>query len=352
MIIARLRHHLSPHLTLAVALMVCAGWLTTGSAAAVTTQLDPAGSVVSAYGGWAAWTHAGAGPGNYTLMVRSPGGAITSAQVPSSNGPFDVRLGPGTSGVDAVYQRCSDPERELGCHIFELTLTTPGAAERELAVPGGGSTFMPAIWRGRLAFLRANPGDGTHRPDSLYVMSIGGGSAKAVALPVSRGASEIGGGRWPAGLTGTITSLAIGPSQLAYVTSNLVGSFGETTLWYEPIGGHPELIDQETSGAGNVCPAAFLSPVISGVWLYAYLHACDPSANPGLDRLTRYRRGEAQRARYRFIHFGDDEISSVVPDAAGADWDDEGVHRISSVSWRRIALPVAQTFCSRSDPFC
>ena len=96
----------------------------------------------------------------------------------------------------------------------------------------------------------------------------------------------------------------------------------------------------------------FLSPLIAGGWLYAYLHACDPSADVGLDRLTRYRRGEAERARYTFIHYGDDELSSVVIDGAGVDWDDEGVKRLSSVSWERIPLPVPETFCTRSDPFC
>lgn len=347
------RNRLAPFATLAVALtgLVLANAGVAAQAASVTV-LDPSGASVSAYGGWAAWTHTGAHPGEYSLMVRSPAGAVSPAQVPVSNGPFDVELGPGTHGVEAVYQRCSDPTDERGCNIYELTLTTPDATERELAIRGGGSKFMPAIWKGSLAFLRANPGGGKRRPENLYVESIPSGSLHAVTLPVSRGAREPQGGRWPSGLTGTITGLTVSSSQLAYVTSNTVGSFGETTLWYEPIGGRPELIDQETGGAGNVCPPSFLSPVISGGWLYAYLHACDPSANPGFDRLTRYRRGEAQRARYTFARFGDDALSSVVPDGSGVDWDDEGLRRLSGVSWRRIPPPVAETFCARSNPFC
>jgi hypothetical protein len=132
----------------------------------------------------------------------------------------------------------------------------------------------------------------------------------------------------------------------------VVGSFGASTLWFEPIGGHPELIDQETGGAGNVCPPEFISPVLSGRWLYAYLHACDPSANPALDRLTRYRRGEVQRARYTFLHSGDESIGSVVSDGAGVDFDASGIERLPSVAWQRIGNPVPQTFCTRSDPFC
>ena len=175
--------------------------------------------------------------------------------------------------------------------------------------------------------------------------------AVADAPRVPRG-SRGGGNTWPSGLTGSITGLSFNGKQVAYVTVNLVGSFGETTLWFEPLGGHPELIDQETSGAGNVCPPEFVSPVLAGPWLYAYLHACDPSANPNLDRLTRYRHGEVERARYTFIHSGDEAITSIVPDGAGADWDSSGIERLASVAWRRIRTPVAQTFCSRSDPFC
>ena len=322
------------------------------SAAPAAAVLDPAGAGVSAYGGWAAWTHAGTKPGEYTLMERSPSGAVSSAQAPAANGPFDVELGPAAGGVAGVYQRCADPTHESGCAIYELALTKPGAAERHLPIPGGGSDFMPAIWSGRLAFLRANPSGGPRRPDALYLWSIGGGAPRAVRLPVSRGGREASGGRWPSGLTGTVTSLTLGPSQLAYVTSNAVGGRGESTLWYEPLGGRPELIDQATGGAGDVCPPGFLSPVLAGGWLYAYLHACDPSANPALDRLTRYRRGVAQVAKRTFALFGDDAIDSAVPDGAGVDWSDEGVRRLASVSWRRIALPVAETFCTRSDPFC
>jgi hypothetical protein len=254
--------------------------------------------------------------------------------------------------VGAVYQRCGEPKKLLGCAIYELALGVSGASEHRLAIPGGGSDVEPAIWKNRIVFARTNQGN-AKRPDNLYTWTIGSAAAQAVALPSSQGAREPeGGGHWPKGLTGKITSLTIGPGQLAYVTSNLNGSLGETTLWYEPIGGRPELIDQETSGAGNVCSSSFLSPLISGAWLYAYLHACDPSANPSFDRLTRYKRGEAQRARYTFVHAGDDQLSSVVIDGAGVDWDDEGVRRLASVAWKRIPLPVAQTFCTRADPFC
>jgi hypothetical protein len=308
---------------------------------------------VSSYGGWAAWTHFGAGGNEFQLMLRSPQGTVSPAPVPAGNGPFAVQLGPAASGpgVEAVYQRCSDPAHARGCRVFMLALGGT-AGEQQLAIPGAGSDELPAIWKRQVAFVRRNPAGGRRRPDSLYTWRIGAARAQAVTLPASHGGREAGGGHWPKGLTGTITSLAVGPSQLAYVTSNEVGSLGETTLWYEPIGGRPELIDQQTSGAGNVCRPSFLSPVIAGGWLYAYLHACDPSGNPRLDRFTRYRRGTGERASYTFVQAGDDDVSSVVPDERGVDWADEGVRNLAAVGWRRIPLPVAQTFCSRADPFC
>jgi hypothetical protein len=340
-------------LALALAAGVAAAIAAPPVRAAAVSLLDTKGSGVSAYGGWAAWSHAVAASGasEYELMLRAPDGAVSQAPVPVSNGVFEVELGPAAGGVKAVYERCTDPARKRGCHVFALALGQPGASEHRLAIPGAGSDFRPAIWNGSLAFLRMNPTGGNHRPENLYTWSLGSRSVRAVTLPASRGLRGSSGGRWPGGLTGEITSLAIGPAQLAYVTSNLVGSFGETTLWYEPIGGRPQLIDQQTSGAGNVCPPSFLSPVLAGPWLYAYLHAC--VGPPSLDRLTRYKRGSGQRARFTFVQGGDDEIGSVVPDGGGVDWADEGnVKHLASVAWRPIPLPVPQTFCSRADPFC
>jgi hypothetical protein len=159
-------------------------------------------------------------------------------------------------------------------------------------------------------FLRRNPSGGHRRPETLYVWDIGSRKLQSLALPASRGALEASGQSWPAGLTGLITGVSFNGKQVAYVTVNLVGTFGESTLWFEPLGGHPQLIDQQTSGAGNTCEAKFVSPVLSGPWLYAYLHACDPTANPRLDRLTRYRHGSVQSAAYTFIHSGDEPIGS------------------------------------------
>jgi hypothetical protein len=325
---------------------------TPGAGAESPVVLDSTGVSVAAYGGWAAWSRRDAATGHYALVLRSPAGAISLPAIPENTAPFDVELGPaGGSEVAAVYSRCANDATRKGCHLAELQLGGAGAVERALAPPGGGSDHQPAIWDGALAFLRRNPpGDG-RRPDALLVWQIGSRRVRSLALPSSRSAHN-GEGTWPRGLTGSITALSFNGRQVAYVTANSIGTFGESTLWFEPLSARPQLIDQETGGAGNVCPPEFVSPVLAGPWLYAYLHACDPSANPDLDRLTRYRRGEVERARNTFIHFGDEGITSIVPDGAGVDWDSAGIQRLATVAWRRIPAPVPQTFCSRSDPFC
>jgi hypothetical protein len=323
-----------------------------GAGAASPVVLDPTGVSVAAYGGWAAWSRPDAATGRYALVLRSPQGAISLAGIAENAAPFDVELGPtGGSGVAAVYSRCTSTTTRKGCHVAELRLGVAGAVERALAPPGGGSDHEPAVWNGALVFLRRNPSGATRRPDDLLIWQIGSRKVKSLALPSSRGAQSDG-GTWPRGLTGSITALSFNGRQVAYVTANSIGTFGESTLWFEPLGGRPQLIDQETGGAGNVCPPEFVSPVLAGPWLYAYLHACDPSANPHLDRLTRYRHGEVQSARYTFIHSGDEGITSIVPDGTGIDWDAYGVQRLATVTWRKITAPVAETFCSRSDPFC
>lgn len=314
--------------------------------------LDPGGLSVAAYGGWAAWSRSDPTTGHYALVLRSPQGAISLAPVAENASPFDVELGPSRgSGGAAVFSRCANNTTRKGCHIAELRLGVAGAGERPLAPPGGGSDHQPAIWNGGLVFLRRNPSGGVRRPDNLLAWRIGSHKVQSLVLPTSRGARN-GTEAWPRGLTGSISGLTFNGKQVGYVTNNLLGTFGETTLWFEPLGGHPELIDQETSGAGNVCPPQFVSPVLAGPWLYAYLHACDPSANPNLDRLTRYRHAEVDRARYTFIRSGDEGITSIVPDGGGVDWDSYGIERLATVTWHKITAPVAQTFCGRANPFC
>jgi hypothetical protein len=338
------------------ALFVSAVGLAGRADAQAPVVLDPHGVSVSASGGWAAWSRLDTTTDRFALVLRSPDGTISLAPVADSGSPFDVELGPSGSGTAAVYSRCADSATLQNCSLAELQLGISGATERELTPPGAGSNHEPAIWKNRVVFLRRNTAGGSEdpvhpgrRPDGVLAWSIGSNKVQSLALPASRGSRAAA---WPTGLTGRITGLTFNGRQVAYSTANLVGSFGETSLWFEPLAGRPELIDQETSGAGNVCQPAFVSPLLAGRWLYAYLHACAPSGAAGSDRFTRYRRGEVERARVSLIRSGDESIGSVVPDGSGVDWDSAGVQRLATVGWRKIAIPVVQTFCNRADPFC
>jgi hypothetical protein len=316
--------------------------------------LDAQGSMVAAYGGWAAWSRVDTTTNSYGLVLRSPSGVISLASIPERPAPFDVELGPSGSGVVAVYSRCSDTDVLKGCHIYELRLGVAGATEQILPAPGS-SVHEPAIWDGLLVYLRRNPVGGQRRPDNLYEWRIGSSMARSMVLPASRGGRSAEAGHWPKGATGTITGLTLRGKQVAYSTTSSSESFGVTSLWLERVVGSPRLIDQVTSGAGATCEHAFLSPTLLGGWLYAYLHDCDPSANPRLDRWTRYSLTgpSVQRAKFTFVHTGDEIIDSVVPDSGGVDWSSEsGLHRLSSIAWRTIQRPVPESFCSLTDPLC
>ena len=318
------------------------------------TVLDKQGATVATYGGWAAWSRLDPATSAYALVLRSPAGVISPAAVAERPSPFDVELGPTGSGVTAVYSRCSNTNKLMGCHVYELALGVTGATEAMLPVPGS-SVHEPAVWDGDLVFLRHNPGGGNRRPDNLHEWRIGSARARSVTLPVSQGLDSEG-GRWPGGVTGAITGLTLHGKQIAYSTTAASGSFGVASLWTQSTTGAPKLVDQVTSGASATCEHAFLSPTLISGWLYAYLHDCDPNANPASDRWTRYSLtgNTAQQAKVRFVHTGDELIEAVVPDQGGVDWSGErGVERLStSVSWRTIRRPVPETFCSQAHPLC
>jgi hypothetical protein len=323
------------------------------------SPLDCQPPQLASFGGWLAWSRA-TSAGAFELMLRSPAGATAPAPIAPRPAPFDVQLGPEGHGVVAVYSRCADAIRYLGCTLHELALGVPGASERTLSPPGGGSLHEPAIWNGRLVFLRRNRAGGGEnplhamgrQPDGLLAWRLGSSHTQSLTLPVSRGTRE-----WPRGVTGVVTGLTLHEGWLAYVTSSGISSssfeLGLRTLWAQQLGQGPRLIDQITAGEGNVCDPSLLSPALAAGWVYAYVHPCDPSGRD-LDRWTRYGLSahSAQSARYAFTHSGEDVIYAVVPDGHGVDWEGGEVLRLESVAWRTVARPAPQSFCSRDDLFC
>jgi hypothetical protein len=316
--------------------------------------LDRQGQLVAAYGGWSAWSRAAATTNAFALVLRSPAGVISLAPVATNPAPFDVELGPSGSGVAAVYSRCANASTMQGCHIYYLRLGVAGATERMLAAPGS-SVHEPAIWNSRLVYVRHNPAGGERQPDSLFEWQIGSSNARSITLPASRGLNSQAGGRWPKGMTGTITGLTLHGRQIAYSTVSGHESFGIANLWLQNPTGAPRLIDQVTSGASATCTHEFISPTLLGGWLYAYLHDCDPYADPASDRWTRYSltANTVQRAKFTFVRTGDEVIDSVVPDGGGVDWaGEQGLKRLPSIGWRTIRRPVPETFCALAHPIC
>jgi hypothetical protein len=332
---------------------------------------SPPSAVV--YDGWSAWSSSDAPGPDVKLEVRSPAGVISTPAIAGRPSPFDVELGPTAGGkVVAVYSRCASTASDQGCAIYQLALGGGGTAhEVKLSVPGGGSLHEPAIWHDTLVFLRRGSGSEdvdsptSPRPDSLVEWQIGSAHVTALSLPESRGVHDNKTATyWPEGFTGVVSGLSLGkaaagggggPVDLAYVTSEESGEFGMSTLWDQRLGGAPSLVDQVTIGQGNVCTPTFLSPVISGGWLYAYLHDCPGGGGPiSDDRYTRYSldSSSVERTKYNFIHFIDDQIFSVVPDGSGVIWDNGEVQLLKGVTWKPIATGGPQTLCTSRDPFC
>jgi hypothetical protein len=119
---------------------------------------------LAAYGGWSAWSRTDAG-GRYVLQLRSPGGDVRDAPLPSSSAPWDVSLGPDAGGaVTAVYRRC----RARGCDVDRLDIAS-GRTETLRAVSSPSfDEATPAIWRSTVVFTRRVRGC-----DVPYIRNLG-----------------------------------------------------------------------------------------------------------------------------------------------------------------------------------
>ncbi len=121
-----------------------------GSATAqAATDVEPlaAATPVAAYNGTAMWSRLDAATGKYQLVQAIDGGTPTLVAVPQRDGAFDIDLGTNRAGSTyAVYSRRGDLFRLNPRTAIEHKLTqlsSPDHAERS-----------PAIWRGRIAFVR------------------------------------------------------------------------------------------------------------------------------------------------------------------------------------------------------
>jgi hypothetical protein len=360
-------------------LAVLVGLVPTASASAAPGELSPLpnqpGSLqaqlletiarptsVASYGGWAAWSRYDSAHRAYQLMMRNANGDVTAMGVVESLQPFEVSLGPlATGGVGAVYPRCADAVRHEGCSLELLAIELPGAHEEHLPVPGGGSIFRPAMWKGTFAFLRAVPRGGEGHPVELFEWTSGSKHLKALALPRNRLSaaeleeqSEL---RATDGYIGEITALALSGTQVAYTRVVAWGEWDRSDLWVQRPGQQPQLIDRIGTGGGAAFGTrTYLTPTIAGSWLYAYRQYHEEGLGNGPPAWVRYSltTHTAQQARVNFGNqegFGENEgpLDAVVPLGVGVIWtlqnsrdpSEQGARVLSltSVKWKAIKRP-------------
>ncbi len=316
---------------------------------------------IASYGDWAAWSRYDSTHRAYQLMVRNANGSVSAMGIAESPQPFEVSLGPlPFGGVGAVYPRCANAVEHEGCRLEQLAIESTGAHEKRLAVPGGGSLFRPALWKGTVAFLRSVPKGGERHPVEMFEWTSGSKHLKALALPRnSLSAAEIT--ERPElhsteGDVGKITALALNGTRVAYTRVAPWGEWDISNLWVQRPGQQPELIDSiETGGGAAYGTRTYLTPTIAGSWLYAYRQYHEEGIGDGDPAWVRYSltTNAAQQAKVNFGNQegpGDNEgpLDAAVPLGAGVIWtlqnsmrSDEGARVLSlaSVKWKPIKRP-------------
>jgi hypothetical protein len=317
---------------------------------------------VASYGGWAAWSRYDSTHRAYQLMVRNASGNVTAMGIAESPQPFEVSLGPLVSGgVGAVYPRCTNAARHEGCRLEQLGIESTGARDKRLAVPGSGSLFRPALWKGTVAFLRVVPKGGEGHPVEMFEWTSGSKRLKALALPHnSPSAAEVKEQpdlRDTEGYVGEITALALNGTQVAYTRVVPLGEWDRSDLWVQRPERKPKLIDRIGTGGGAAFGTrTYLTPTIAGSWLYAYRQYHEDGLGDGDPAWVRYSltTNTAQQAQVNFGNkegFAENEgpLDAAAPLGAGVIWtlqnsreaSEEGARVLSlaSVKWKGIKRP-------------
>ena len=139
---------------------------------------------IAAYHGRLVWSRPD-GAGRFELVERVGSGPVTRLPVAARGAPFDVDLGPTSSGrVFAVYSRCAtepappaglDPEgvhyeAGRGCDIYRLDLANGKETRYTKVNADDASEFWPTYWKGRVGFARAY--DAKPRSPYVYLKDI------------------------------------------------------------------------------------------------------------------------------------------------------------------------------------
>ncbi len=154
-------------------------------------------------------------------------------------------------------------------------MEAPDPQETQLAVPGDGALFRPALWKRTIAFLRSRTVRGRRAATELIEWTIGTNHLTKLALPQnSYYAAEIKEQpelRDTEHAQGEITALTLNGTQVAYVRVAPWGEWTRSDLWTQRPGHRAKAIDWIGTGGGAAYGTrTFLSPTIDGPWLYAY----------------------------------------------------------------------------------
>jgi hypothetical protein len=180
-----------PRATLLVTFVLAGAATVPAQALTPITGVGPP-TPIAAYQGRLVWSQPD-GKNGYQLVQRIGDGPVTVLPIASRGVPFDVDLGPTSSGgVYAVYSRChiepqwdgsqGMPQYQLGkgCDVYKLDLATNTETRYTKVNASDGSEYWPSYWKGVVAFARAydsKPGE-----PYLYAKTIAS-SARSQRLP-------------------------------------------------------------------------------------------------------------------------------------------------------------------------
>jgi hypothetical protein len=245
----------------------------TATAATPVASVERVTPVVS-YGGWAAWSRYETKVNAYQLVVRSPKGVLSAVGAPQAARPFEVGLGPlASGGVGAVLARCVEPIDHRGCVLKQLAIESADPTETALPVPGGGSLFRPALWKGTIAFMRSRSVPKHPVPSELLEWRVDTKTLTRLALPSNRyygHESEESETRETENAQGTITGLTLNGTQVAYVRVAPWGEWTRSDVWTQSPGKRAKLMDWIGTGGASDGTRTYVSPVLLDGWLYLY----------------------------------------------------------------------------------
>jgi hypothetical protein len=188
---------------------------------------------LAAYGGWSAWSELGS-DGRFAMKLRTPGGDVRDAPLPTSANPWDVSLGPGSgSTVVAVYRRC----RSGGCDVDRLDVASGHTATVKAVSSPSYDEATPAIWRSTMVFTRRVRGCDVPYAKDLSSSAPSVRLLKSKCLQTAAGQASIRG-----------TRIVISSLDLSQTDENGAGEKTSELRRYSSKGGGSKVIAKQTFG--------------------------------------------------------------------------------------------------------